>query len=68
MLKHDHGITAAERHGMAGARYLTSVEVANLRRLLEELRDTTQSRSSHAMTCGLLAELGRLEVASAKPE
>jgi len=45
-------------HRMPPAKYLSSIEIANVLRLLDELSDITQSASSHALAKQLIAELG----------
>ena len=42
----------------AGSRYVTGEHVEILLRLLDELRDTTQSRSIHACSTRMIDELG----------
>ena len=43
---------------MPAAKYLSSIEVSNVLRLLSELVEITQSASSHALAKQLISELG----------
>ena len=53
-----HGAVASNPRRMPAAKNISGVEVANILRLLTELRDVTLSRSSHSLAVQLISDLG----------
>ena len=58
MQNEKHDVAPVDLHHMAAAKYLSSVEISHVLRLLAEVRDVTLSRASHTLGTQLIAKLG----------